>query len=163
MLELSDYAENVLQNKFQTIPEVSAVIIVGQKRPAMRLWIDPDKMNAYNVAFNDITNVLNKENVEIPSGKIYGNKTEMTIRALGRLTTEKDFQDLIVREDSNGIVRLRDVAQVELGPEVYEQSWRLNGVNAVGIAIIPQPGANYINISNEFNKRLDRYKSSSKR
>src|SRR5664279_6404691 len=98
LLELSDYAENVLQNKFQTIPEVSSVNIVGQKRPAMRLWIDPDKLNAYNIAFNDITETLNRENVEVPSGKIYGNKTELTIRALGRLTTEKDFRDLIIRE-----------------------------------------------------------------
>ncbi len=162
LLELSDYTENVLLKKFQTIPEVSAVNIVGQKRPAMRLWVDPDKMNAYNIAFNDITNVLSKENVDIPSGKIYGNKTELTIRALGRLSTEKDFNDLIIREDSNGIVRLSDVAKVELGPEQYEQSWRLNGVSAVGLAIVPQPGANYINISNEFNKRLEEIKANQK-
>ncbi len=162
LLELSDYAENVLQNKFQTIPEVSSVNIVGQKRPAMRLWIDPDKLNAYGITFNDITTVLNKENIEAPSGKIYGNKTELTIRALGRLTTEKDFRDLIIRENIDGIVRLSDLAKVELGPEQYEQSWRLNGVSAVGLTIIPQPGANYINISDEFNKRLNEIKKSQK-
>jgi hydrophobe/amphiphile efflux-1 (HAE1) family protein len=160
LMELSDYAENVLQNKFQTIPEVSAVNIFGQKRPSMRLWFDPDKMNSYNVAFNDITSVLLKENVQIPSGKLYGNRTELTINALGRLTTEKDYRDVIIREDSSGIVRLSDVAKVELGPEQYEQTWRLNGVSAVGIAIIPQPGANYINISDEFKKRLDEIKKS---
>lgn len=162
LLELSDYAENVLQNKFQTIPEVSGVNIIGQKRPAMRLWIDPDKLNAYNIAFNDISTVLSKENVEVPSGKIYGDKTELTIRALGRLTTEKEFKDLIIREDANGIVRLSDLAKVELGPEEYERTWRLNGVNAVGLAITPQPGANYINISDEFNKRLEEIKKSQK-
>lgn len=162
LLELSDYAENVLQNKFQTITEVSSVNIVGQKRPAMWLWIDPDKLNAYHITFNDITTVLNKEYVEVLSGKIYGSKTELTIRALGRLTTEKDFRDLIIREDNTGIVRLSDLAKVELGPEQYEQSWRLNGVNAVGLAIIPQPGANYINISDEFNRRLDEIKKSQK-
>ena len=162
LLELSDYTENVLLKNFQTIPEVSAVNIVGQKRPAMRLWADPDKMNAYNVTFNDIIGVLNKENVDIPSGKIYGNKTELTIRALGRLTTEKDFKDLIIREDPDGIVRLSDVAKVEIGPEQYEQSWKLNGVNAVGLAIVPQPGANYINISNEYTKRLEDIKKTQK-
>lgn len=162
LLELSDYAENVLQNKFQTIPEVSSVNIFGQKRPAMRIWIDPDRLNAFNLAFNDITTVLNKENVEIPSGKIYGNKTELTIRALGRLTTEKDFRDLIIREDGNGIVRLGDVAKVELGPEQLEQSWKLNGVSGVGLAITPQPGANYVNISDEFNKRLEEIRKSQK-
>jgi hydrophobe/amphiphile efflux-1 (HAE1) family protein len=155
LLELSDYAENVLQNKFQTIPDVSGVNIIGQKRPAMRLWINPDKLNAYNLAFNDITDVLNKENVEIPSGKIYGNNTELTIRAIGKLTTESEFRDLIIRANDQGIVRLSDVATVELGPERYEQSWKLNGVSSVGIAITPQPGANYIEISDEFNKRLD--------
>ena len=162
LLELSDYAENVLQNKFQTIPEVSAVNIIGQKRPAMRIWVDPDKMNAYGLAFNDISTVLNKENVEIPSGKIYGNKTELTIRALGKLTNEKDFRDLIIRGDANGIVRLGDIAQVELAPDNYERSWKLNGVSAVGIALTPQPGANYVNISDEFNKRLEEIKNSQK-
>jgi HAE1 family hydrophobic/amphiphilic exporter-1/multidrug efflux pump len=162
LLELSDYAENVLLNKFQTIPEVSSVMIIGQKRPCMRLWIDPDKMNAYNIAFNDVSGVLNKENIEMPSGKIYGNKTEMTIRALGNLTTEKEFRDIIIRADERGIVRLGDIARVELGPENYEQSWKLNGVSSVGIAIVPQPGANYVNISDEFNKRLEEIKKSQK-
>jgi HAE1 family hydrophobic/amphiphilic exporter-1/multidrug efflux pump len=162
MLELSDYAENVLQNKFQTIPEVSSVFIIGQKRPAMRLWIDPDKLNAYGITFNDITTVLNKENIEAPSGKIYGGKTELTIRSLGRLTTEKDFRDLIIRENTAGIVRLSDLAKVELGPEQYEALYRLNGMSGLSLAIIPQPGANYINISDEFNKRLEEIKKSQK-
>jgi len=160
LMELSDYAENVLQNKLQTIPEVSAVNVLGQKRPCMRIWVDPDKMNAHNVAFNDISTVLKKENAEIPSGKLYGNKTEMTIRTMGRLSTEKDFRDLIIRQDATGIIRLSDIAKVELGPEQYEQSWRLNGVSSVGISIVPQPGANYVNISKEFNKRIEEIKKS---
>ncbi|MEI2711686.1 MAG: efflux RND transporter permease subunit [Chitinophagaceae bacterium] len=121
---MSDYAENVLVEKLQTIPEVSNVNIFGQKKPSMRIWNDADKMNAYGVTFADIRNVLNKENVEIPSGKIYGNNTELTIRALGRLTTEKDFNDLILREDATGIVRLSDVAKVEIGPQSDEYSWQ---------------------------------------
>jgi len=162
LLELSDYAENVLQNKLQTIPEVSGVNIIGEKRQAMRLWIDPNKLNAYNVTFSDIESILKKENIEAPSGKIYGNKTELTIRSLGRLKSEEDFRNLILREDNNGIIRLGDVSTVELGPELYEQSWKLNGVNAVGLSITPQPGANYINISDEFNRRLDEIKRSQK-
>lgn len=162
ILELSDYAENVLQNKFQTIPEVSSVNIIGQKRPCMRIWLDPDKMNAYHVAFNDITGVLDKENVEMPSGKIYGNKTELVIKVLGRYNTEDDFRNMILREDEHGIVRLSDVARVEIGPEQYEQSWKINGVSAVGLAVIPQPGANYVNIADEFYKRLDEIQKSQK-
>lgn len=162
LLELSDYAENVLQQRIQTINQVSSVNIFGQKRYAMRVWIDPDRMNGHNVTFSDMRTALNSENVEIPPGKIYGNNTEMIIRALGKLTTEKQFRDLIIKEDSNGIVRLNDVAKVELGAETLEQAWKLNGVNAVGLAIIPQPGANNIQIANEFNKRLEEIKKSNK-
>ncbi|MDQ6814103.1 MAG: efflux RND transporter permease subunit [Bacteroidota bacterium] len=162
LLELSDYVENVLLERFQTINEVSAVNIFGQKRPAMRIWFQPDKLSAFNISFTDVQNALNRENVELPAGKIAGNNTELIIRTLGRLTTEKDFSDLIVRQDSSGIVRLSDVAKVELGPENEESSWRYNGVNAVGLAIIPQPGANYINISDEFNKRLEDIKKTEK-
>ncbi|MES2371947.1 MAG: efflux RND transporter permease subunit [Bacteroidota bacterium] len=162
LLELSDYAENVLQQQLQTIKDVSSVNIFGQKRYAMRLWLNPDKLNAYNVAFTDIRTAISKENIELPPGKIYGNNTELIIRALGRLTNEQQFRDLIIREDENGIVRLGDVAKVELAPEQLEQSWKYNGVNAVGLAIIPQPGANNIEIANEFNKRLDQIKKTNK-
>jgi hydrophobe/amphiphile efflux-1 (HAE1) family protein len=162
LMELSDYAENILQERFQTIPEVSSVGIFGQKRPSMRLWISPDKLSAFNISFADIRTALNRENVEIPSGKIYGGNTELTIRALGRLTTEKDFRDLILRQDALGIVRLSDVAKIEIGPESDEFSWKLNGVNAVGLRVIPQPGANYIKIADEFYKRLEEIQKSEK-
>ena len=162
LLELSDYAENVLQERFQTINEVSGVSIFGQKRYSMRIWTKPDKLTAYGVAFNDIQTALNRENVELPAGKIYGNNTELIIRTLGKLTTEKQFNDLIIKEDQTGIVRLSDVAKVELGPENEEFSWKYNGVPAVGINITPQPGANYIRISDEFNKRLAQIQKSNK-
>ncbi len=162
LLELSDYAENVLQEQLQTIPEVSGVNILGQKRPAMRIWTNTDKMNAFNITFNDIKTALEKENVEIPSGKLYGSKTEVTIRAIGKLTTENDFNNLILVENASGIIRLKDVAKVEIGPENDEFSWRLNGVSAIGLAITPQPGANYIRIADEFYKRIDEIKKTLK-
>lgn len=158
LLELSDYAENVLQQRLQTINGISAVNIFGQKRYAMRIWLQPDKMNAYNVSFTDINDALSKENVELPAGKIYGDNTELTIRTLGRLTKEDQFEKLIIKENAQGIVRLGDVTKIELGPENLEQSWKYNGVNAVGLAVIPQPGANYVKISDEFNKRLEEIK-----
>ena len=162
LLELSDYAENVLQQQFQTINQVSAVNIFGQKRYAMRIWLDPDKMNAQSVSFSDVRTSLNNENIDLPPGKIYGTNTELTIKTLGRLTNEKDFQNLILREDSIGIVRLSDIARVEIGPETLEQSWKYNGMNAVGIVIIPQPGANNIQIANDFNKKLEGIKKANK-
>jgi len=162
LMELSDYADNVLTQQLQTIDQVSSVNVFGDKSYSMRIWLDQDKMNAYGVAYNDISTAMNTENVELPPGKIYGNNTELTIKTLGRLTTEKDFRDVILREDSSGIIRLSDVAKVELGPQNEEQSWKYNGVNAVGLAIIPQPGANNIAIADEFNKRLAEIKKSNK-
>jgi HAE1 family hydrophobic/amphiphilic exporter-1/multidrug efflux pump len=162
LLELSDYAENVLQQQLQTIKDVSAVNIFGQKRYAMRLWLNPDKMNAHNVAYTDIRTAVGTENIELPPGKIYGNNTELIIRALGRLKSEDDFKNLIIKEDATGIVRLGDVSKVELGPEQLESSWKVNGVNAVGLAIVPQPGANNIEIADEFNKRLQQIIRSNK-
>ena len=92
LMELSDYAENVLQQQFQTIKQVSSVNIFGQKRYSMRIWMDPAKMSAFNVTFSDIRNALNNENIDLPPGKIYGNNTELTIKTLGRLTSEKQFR-----------------------------------------------------------------------
>jgi len=162
LMELSDYADNVLQQQLQTIDQVSSVNVFGDKSYSMRIWLNQDRMNAYRIAYNDISNTLRTENVELPPGKIYGNNTELTIKTLGRLTTEKDFRDLILREDSSGIVRLSDIARVELGPQSPEQSWKYNGVNAVGLAIIPQPGANNIAIADEFNKRLEEIRKANK-
>ncbi|MEY3507562.1 MAG: hypothetical protein RIR44_794, partial [Bacteroidota bacterium] len=162
LMELSEYAENVLQERFQTIPEVSSVSIFGQKRPAMRIWIDPNKLNAFNLTYSDFRTALNRENVEIPSGKLYGNKTELTIRALGKLQTEDDFKNLIIVQNEAGIIRLKDIAKVEIGPEQEEYSWKLNGINGVGVIISPQPGANYIKIADEFYKRVEEIKKNEK-
>lgn len=162
LMQLSDYAENVLQQRFQTINDVSAIYVFGQRRYSMRIWLNTDKMNTYNVSFTDINNAVSSENVDLPPGKIYGNKTELTIRSLGRLTSEKDFRNLLIKEDSEGIVRLGDVASVELAPENMEQASKLNGGYAVGIAVIPQPGANNIAIADEFKKRLNELQKANK-
>lgn len=158
LLELSDYAETVLAEQLQTIPDVSGINVFGSKKYAMRIWIDPEKLNAYNLTFQDINAALENENVELPSGKLYGDKTEITVRTLGRLTTEKDFADLIIQENENGIIRLSDIAKVELGPEELERVYRLNGAYSIGLAIIPQPGSNYVAIADEFYKRLEEIK-----
>lgn len=158
LLELSDYAETVLAEQLQTIPDVSGINVFGSKKYAMRIWIDPEKLNAYNLTFQDIHAALENENIELPSGKLYGDKTEITVRTLGRLTTEKDFADLIIQENENGIIRLSDIAKVELGPEELEKVYRLNGAYSIGLAIIPQPGSNYVAIADEFYKRLEEIK-----
>ncbi len=157
-LEVCDYATNVLLEKLQTIPGVSNVQIWGEKKYAMRLWIDPARLSAYNLTFSDIQNALSKENVELPAGKVYGNNTELTVKTFGRLTTEEDFENLILKSGNNQLVRLRDVADVLLGPENEETILKERSIPMVALAITPQPGSNYVEIADEFYKRYDQIK-----
>jgi HAE1 family hydrophobic/amphiphilic exporter-1/multidrug efflux pump len=128
----------------------------------MRIFPNTDLLNAFGIAFNDIQTALNKENVELPAGRIYGNKSEFIIRTLGRLSTEADFRNIIIKQDADGIVRLGDIAKVELGPEQEDQGTYFNGVPVVMLTISPQPGANQINIADEFYKRLEEVKAQNK-
>ena len=159
-LELSVYVENVLLEKLQSIPGVSQVTIFGQHRPAMRLWIDPAKLSSRNLTPQDVYNALQRENVELPAGKITGEKTELAIKTSGRLVTEQDFNNLIIRQNENGIVRFSDVGEAILGPENPETISRLKNTIAVSLALIPQPGANNIAIADEFYKRYEAIKKS---
>jgi multidrug efflux pump len=156
--ELSDYAENVMVEKLQTIPGVSMVSMFGQKRPSMRLWIDPAKLAAHKLTVQDIFNALNRENVDLPGGKVRGNETELTIKTFGRLYTEDDFNNLIIKQADNQIIRFSDVGEAMIGPENEETSIKMNGVVGVSLSIIPQPGANQIEIADEFYRRLEEIK-----
>ncbi len=153
-MQLSDYAENVLQEKLQTISGVSAVNLYGQKRPAMRLWLNPKKMAAYNLTAEDINIALLKENVDLPGGKVRGNSTELIVKTFGRLTTEDDFNNMIIRQTNDAVIRLSDIGEAVLGAEVEETSVKLNGASGISLALIPLPGANDIAIANEFFKRF---------
>lgn len=154
-LELSDYAENVIAQNLQTIPGVSTTQIWGQKRYAMRVWMDPAKLAAYGMTPLDVRNALTRENVELPSGKITGNQTELIVNTKGRLRTPEDFNDLIVKSDGTRIVRISDIGFANLGPENEETVLKSSGVPMVGIAVVPQPGSNYIEIADEFYRRLE--------
>jgi len=158
IMELSDIAENVFKEKLQTIPGVSAVNVWGSKRPAMRLWMDPAKLAAYQVSPTDIRNALNRENIELPSGRIEGNATELTVRTLGLLTTPSDFNNLIIKQDGNKVVRFNDIGYAELGPENLRTGLKRDGLPTVGNAVIPQPGSNHIEIVDEVYKRLEQIK-----
>jgi multidrug efflux pump len=158
-LQLTEYANNVLVERLQTIPGVSSIQIWGEKRYAMRIWLDPAKLSAYSLTPLDVQNALNRENVELPSGKIAGNATELTVRTFGKLYTEEDFSNVIIRSLPTGDIRLRDVGQAILGPENEESVLRESNIPMVGMAIVPLPGANYVEISDEFYKRLDQIKA----
>lgn len=155
LLDVSDYAENVIAQNLQTISGVSAVQIWGQRRYCMRIRLMPEKLAAYSLTPLDVKLALDKENVDLPSGKIEGNATELTVNTIGRLSTVPEFETMIVKESDNNIVRLRDVAKVELGAENEETILKESGTPMVGLALVPQPGANYIDISEEFYKRYE--------
>ena len=158
IMELSDYAENVLVERLQTIPGVSAVNIFGQKRPAMRLWMDPRKLSAYGLTAQDVQTALNRENVELPGGKVRGDVTELAVKAYGRLQTEDDFNNMIIRQTEGSTVRFKDIGEAVMGPEDEETGARRNLVQSLSLAVIPQPGSNWVEITDEFYRRFDEIK-----
>ena len=124
----------------------------------MRLWLDPAKMAGYGITPADVKSALDRENVELPSGSIEGNTTELTIRTLGLMHTSQEFNDLVVREDADRIIRLSDVGRAELGPQDTRSYMKMNGIPMVGIVVIPQPGANHIEIADEVYRRMESMK-----
>lgn len=158
LLELSEIAELTVKERLQTIPNVSAVEIWGQNRYSMRLWLDPVKMASYGITPMDVKSAVDKENVELPSGSIEGDNLELSIRTLGLMQTPEEFNNMIIKEDNYNVVRFRDVGTAELGTENYKSIMRRNGVPAVSTVIIPQPGANQIEISDEAMVRLEQLK-----
>lgn len=157
-LELSDYAENVIAERLQTIPGVSSVQIWGQKRYAMRLWLDPVKLASYGVTVAEVRDALDRQNVELPTGKLVGANTELTVKTMGNLSTEEQFNNIIVKSEGEKIVKLSDVGRAALEAENLETKMTNNGQILVGLAIIPQPGTNYIEIADAFYEQFDKMK-----
>ncbi|MCL1937845.1 MAG: efflux RND transporter permease subunit [Candidatus Azobacteroides sp.] len=154
LLELSEIADLTVKERLQTVQNVSAVSIWGEKRYSMRLWLDPLKMAAYGVTPIDVKDAIDRENVELPSGSIEGNRTELTIRTMGLMKTPEEFNNLIIKENQYNVVRFRDIGTAELGPEDQRSIMRKNGIPMVSVVITPQPGANQIDISNEVMLRV---------
>ena len=158
-LEISEWANNVLLERIQTIPGVSAIQIWGEKRYAMRIWFDPQKLTAYSLTPNDIRLALSRENVELPSGKISGNSTELIVRTFGRLNTEEEFNNIIVKNVNGTDIKIKNIGFAELGLENEESQLRESGIPMIALAIVPQPGSNYVAISDEFYKRYEQLKN----
>ncbi|WKK58068.1 efflux RND transporter permease subunit [Sphingobacterium sp. BN32] len=156
VLELSDYAENVIAQRLQTIPGVSSVQIWGQRKYAMRLWIDPNKLASYGLTVLDVRAALNTQNVELPSGKLTGANTELAIKTIGNLASEEEFNNIIIRADNNRVVKLGDVGNAALEAENFETKMSDSGYPMVSLAIIPQPGTNYLEIAEQFYKEYDK-------
>ena len=155
LLEISEIADLTVKEQLQTIPDVSSVEIWGEKKYSMRLWIDPIKMAGYGITPMDVKNAVDRENVELPSGSIEGNVMELSIRTLGLMHTAEEFNNLIIKEDNNRIIRLSDIGQAELGARDLKSYMKMNGVPMIGVVVIPQPGANHIDIADEVYRRME--------
>lgn len=158
LLELSEIADLTVKEQLQTISDVSSVGIWGEKRYSMRLWLDPVKMAGYGVTPMDVKTTVDKENVELPSGSIEGNTVELSVRTMGLMHTAKEFNDLIIKQNGNQIVRFSDIGRAELGPADIKSYMKMNGVPMVGVVVVPQPGANHIEIANAVYKRMEQMK-----
>lgn len=158
LLELSEIADLTVKEQLQTIPEVSSVSIWGEKRYCMRLWLDPVKMAGYGITPMDVRNALNRENVELPSGSIEGNTVELSIRTMGQMHTTEEFNNLVVRTNAGRTVRLSDIGRAELTPRDLKSYMKMNGVPMVGVVVVPQPGANHINIADAVHLRMEQMK-----
>ena len=158
LLELTEIAELTVKERLQTIQDVSAVEIWGENRYAMRLWLDPTKMAAYNITPLDVKNTLDRENIELPAGSIEGDQIERSIRTMGLMITPEEFNNIILIENDKRIVRFRDIGFAELDSENRKNILRLNGIPMVSTIIIPQPGANQINIADEARMRVEQMK-----
>ena len=158
LLELSEIADLTVKEQLQTIPDVSSVQIWGEKRYSMRLWLDPTKLAAHGLTPVDVKNAITNENVELPSGSIEGNTVELTLRTMGQMHTADEFNNIILKKSGSNIIRISDVGRAELGPADLKSYMKMNGVPMVGVAVIPQPGANHIEIADAVYERMEQMK-----
>ena len=156
LLELSEIADLTVKEQLQTISDVSSVNIWGEKRYSMRLWLDPIKMAGYGITPSDIKKAIDKENIELPSGSIEGNTVELNIKTLGLMNNADMFNNLIIKSDGNQIVRFSDIGRAELGAADIKSYMKMNGVPMIGVAVVPQPGANHIEIADAVYERMER-------
>lgn len=146
LIEISNLAEINFKERLQTISGVSDVGVWGSKKLAIRMKMDPSRLVAYGLTPLDVRNAVTRENIELPSGRIEGDNTELTIRTLGRLKTVEEFNDLIITKNGDRVVKFRDIGNAEVDAENIRSILKVNGIPAVNVILIPQPGANYIDI-----------------
>ncbi len=158
LLELSEIADLTVKEQLQTISNVSSVGIWGEKRYSMRIWLDPIKMAAFGITPIDVRNAITSENVELPSGSIEGNTMELTLRTMGQMHTAQEFNNVILKIENGNVVRVSDIGYAELGPADLKSYMKMNGVPMVGVAVIPQPGANHIEIADAVYERMESMK-----
>ncbi len=160
IINLSEFAEVNFKERLQTISGVSSVGVWGSKRYSVRMRMDPLLLAAYKITPLDVRQAVSRENVELPSGMIEGSTMELTVRTLGRLRTIEDFNNLIISRSGDRVVRFSDIGTAEVDAENTRSILKINGVPMVAIALVPQPGANYINIVDAAKTSIEELKKS---
>jgi len=155
ILKISDVIDRYLRTRYQTIPGIAGIKIFGEKKYAMRLWMDPEKLQARGLTTLDVEQAVIHGNQELPAGRVEGDNTELNIRTLGLLTSHSEFNNLIIKSKDGEIVRFSDIGNAELGTENERSIFKENLVPGLAIGVIPQPGANTIEIVDEFYKRTE--------
>jgi multidrug efflux pump len=153
-LELTDIADRVLKERIQRLPGVGSVTIAGERRYAMRVWLDPLRMASRGLTTQDVEAAVRRENAEIPAGRVEGQGRELAVRTRGELSTAEEFGAIIVSQSETDVVRLRDVADVTLGAEDERTLARYNGLPAVGLGIVKQSKASTVDVAAEIHKAL---------
>ncbi len=160
LMELTEIADKRFKERLQTIEGVSRVDIWGEKTYSMRLELDPQKLAAYDLTPLDVRQALDQSNVELPSGRIEGETIELTVRTKSRLETVEDFNSLLLKQSPDGqTVRLEDVGKADIAPLNERTLLQRDNVPMVGVVLRPLPGANYIDIVDEFYRRVDDIKA----
>ncbi|MEX2111781.1 MAG: multidrug efflux RND transporter permease subunit [Pirellulales bacterium] len=160
-LYLSNYATIQLKDELSRVPGVGDITYLGQRNYSMRLWLDPEKMASRNLSVADVTTAIEQQNTQVAAGQVgqppvnTGQVFQFTVSTMGRLADPDEFADMILKTDASGrLVRLRDVARIELGAEGYDQTCRLNGMPSVALSIYQLPGSNALEIAEQVKEKM---------
>ena len=158
IMEVNALMENVIKERLQTIPGVGDIKIFGEKKYSMRLWLDPYKMASCGITTLDIQKAIARENIELPSGRVEGNMTELTIRTLGLMQSPEQYNNMIIRQEGGNIIRLSDIGTAELYPQNDRSTVMMDLLPVLIIGVVPQNNANNVAIADEFYRRMAKMK-----
>src|SRR6266516_3482611 len=153
-MQLSDVADRLVKARLQSLAGVGSAGVFGERRFAMRVWVQPDQLSARALTVQDVESAIAARNVEIPAGRIESTRREFSVRSLGELKSPREFGELVVTSQGGQVVKLKDVAHVELAPEDTRSIFRYNGNPAVAIGVVRQSKANLIDVAQRIRESI---------
>jgi len=160
LLQLSDIGDRLVKSRLQSLPGVGQARIFGERRFSMRVWLSASELSARGLTVQDVQQAIKSRNVEVPAGRIESERREFTVRSLGELKTPEEFGNLVVSNTDGILVKLKDLARVELGAEDNRSALRFKGTPAVAIGVIRQSKANILSVAEAIRSELPRIQAS---